>query len=340
MPEIKIDKKKINNQSYKVYIIAEAGLGHFSSLNNAKKLVDLAARSGADAVKFQAYKTEQLISKDFRKWFVRYKKKEVNLNFFKIIKSYCKKKNITFLLTPHTEEAIKWIKELDLPAIKIGSGEIGNFKLLNEVIKLKKPLIVSTGMHDYNDLLNLKKFFSKKKFKKIIFLKCRTVYPTLDKEVNLSNFNKFNNIFKNYIVGYSDHSDNDLAIVGSIFFGARVVEKHISIKFNIKNAQDWKVSFNLKEMTNFVEKVRRIEKIMGDKNIFVTKSEKNSKIWASKSIFTRKKIQKNQKIKINDIKLLRPGNGIPAKFFFNILGKKVKKNLNKNIKLEFNDIKK
>ena len=134
--------------------------------------------------------------------------------------------------------------------------------------------------------------------------------------MNLSNFNKFNNIFKNYIVGYSDHSNNDLAIIGSIFFGARVVEKHISIKFNIKNAQDWKVSFNLKEMTNFVKKVRRIEKIMGDQNIFVTKSEKNSKIWASKSIFTRKKIQKNQKIKINDIKLLRPGNGIPAKFFF------------------------
>ena len=339
MYAITIGSKKISVANNKVYIIAEAGVAHFGSLRLAKKLVDLAKSSGADAVKFQAYITKEFISENYKKWFNRYKSKEVDLKFLSKVNDYCRKKKIQFLLTPHSESTIDWIKKLKIPAIKIGSGEIGNFLYLDKVLKLNKPLIISTGMHNKLELIKLKKFFFKKKFNKVIFLKCKTSYPTKDNDVNLLNFNIFKKIFENFFVGYSDHTNHDLALIGSIFLGAKIVEKHISIKFNIKNAQDWKVSFNKLQMIRMVNNVRRIEKLLGKKNTFLATSELNSKIWASKSIYSKKNLNRNQIITKNDLKLLRPGNGIPASYYYKIIGSKTKKKIKKNIKLKFSEIK-
>ena len=306
MVDININKHKISKNSNQVYIIAEAGLGHFGSFKNAKKLVDLAKKSGANAVKFQAYITKDLIHKEFKKWFKRYKTKEVNFEFFYKLNNYCKQKKIQMLLTPHTESVLEWIKKLKLPLVKIGSGEIGNFYFLNKVLNLKKPIIISTGMHEKNDLIRLKNFFKKKKFRKVIFLKCQSTYPSKDIDINFKNFYEFRNIFKDFHIGYSDHSKDDMSIIGAVFNGAKVIEKHISIKFNVPNAQDWKVSFNENLMVMMVKKIRRIEKILGSKNIFVSKNEKKSKIWATKSIFSNKRIEKNSALKESDFSLLRP----------------------------------
>ena len=327
----------INNK--RTFVIAEAGIGHFGSLNLAKKLVLLAKKSGADAIKFQAYRTEDLIDKNFSKWFKRYKSKEVDFNFYSKVKDFCKKHKIIFLLTPHTDSVLNWIEKLKIPIIKIGSGEIGNFEFLKKVIKLNKTMIVSTGMHDKLDLINLKNFFKKNKFHKVIFLKCNTTYPSKNENINLKNFLEFKKIFKDYYVGYSDHTNHDLAIIGSIFYGAKVIEKHISVLFNVKNAQDWKVSFDLKKMQKLVLKIREIEIIKGKKNIFLTNIEKKSKIWASKSIYTKKEIKKNSKIKKSDLIFLRPGNGLSVKFYNKILGKTSKYKLKKNKKVNFNDFK-
>jgi len=328
-----IDKKK-------TFIIAEAGIGHFGSFKIAKKLVLLAKKSGADAVKFQAYKTEDLIDKNFKEWFKRYKIKEVDLSFYIKVKNFCNKQKIVFLLTPHTESVLDWMKILKIPIVKIGSGEIGNFEFLKKVMKLNKTMIVSTGMHSKEDLTNLKSFFQKNKFNKVIFLKCNTTYPSKDENINLKNFLEFKKIFKNYSIGYSDHTNHDLAIIGSVFYGAKVVEKHISVLFKIKNAQDWRVSFDLDKMRELVSKIRKIESIMGNQNIFSTNAEKKSKIWASKSLYTNKIIPKNKSIKKTDLIFLRPGNGIPVKFINKILNKPVKYRLENNKKISFNDFKK
>lgn len=324
-------KKNLNIvKNHRVFIIAEAGISHFGSLRKAKKLVDLAKNSFADAVKFQAYHTEELINPNFKNWFKRYKIKEADYEFYQKVKKYCDKKKIEFMLTPHTESVINWIKKLNCKKIKIGSGEIGNFSFLKKISKLKKPIIYSTGMHDYSDLIKLKKFCNSNNIKNISFLKCRTTYPTKDEDVNLRNFISFKEIFKNFTVGYSDHTDNDLAIYGSVFLGAKIIEKHISNEFNIKNAQDWKVSFDLVKMTKMVANIRRIEKILGDKNVFATKKEIKSKLWASRSIFAFKNIKKGEKFSHQNIKLLRPGNGLSPSELKKILGKKSKKNIFKN----------
>jgi len=336
---LKIGKKLISTEKNSIYIIAEAGIGHFGSLLLAKKLVNLAKDSGADAIKFQAYLTEDLISKNYKKWFKRYKSKEVDLVFFKKIHNYCKKKSIEFLLTPHTESVFNWVKKLNLSAIKVGSGEIGNFGFLDKLMNMNKPLIISTGMHSLEDLKKLKNFVIKKRFKKICFLKCRTVYPTKDKDVHLNNFLKFKNFFKNYLVGYSDHTNHDLAIMGSVFFGAKIIEKHISIKFNVKNAQDWKVSFNSQQMKEMNFKLRRIENILGNPKLFVTSSELKSKIWATRSWHSCKNIKKNQILNKSNLIALRPGNGIAVSDYDKILGKKIKKNILSKKKILLDDLK-
>ena len=109
-------------------------------------------------------------------------------------------------------------------------------------------------MHDLNDLKKLLSFFQINNYNKVSFLRCITRYPTKNNEVNLSSFKQFRKIFKKYEVGYSDHSDNDLGILGSIVLGAKIIEKHIATKFNVPNTQDWKVSYDLKKMKSLVKK--------------------------------------------------------------------------------------
>lgn len=336
--KIKIGKKIISSNNNKVFIIAEAGVSHFGSLKKAKKLIDFAKNAGADAVKFQAYITEELIYKNYKDWFKRYKVKEVDYNFFLKLKLYAKKKNIIFLCTPHTETAITWVDKLNVPAIKVGSGELGNFEFLNKIIKLKKPIIISTGMHTEKDMLNLKKYFLKKKKKDVCFLNCITQYPTENSSINLINFKKFKKIFKNFLVGYSDHTNHDIAIIGSIVLGARIIEKHISLDFNIKNAQDWKVSFDYKRFHMMVKNIRIMEKILGKYNDFLTPFEKKSKIWATKSIFSSKNIKKGEKYKKENLTFKRPGVYIPVKYLGSVLGKKSKSFIKKDTPIKISEI--
>ena len=224
-----------------------------------------------------------------------------------------------------------------MPIIKVGSGELGNFEFLERIIKLKKPMIVSTGMHNQNELKNLLSFFQTKKYNKVSFLRCITRYPTKNDEVNLSSFKKFKKIFKKYEVGYSDHSDNELAILGAVVLGAKIIEKHIALEFNIPNTQDWKVSYDLKKMRNLVKKIRDLEIILGNEKIIISKKEKKSKDWATKSIFIRKNINKGNILKKDDLCCKRPGIYIPSSELKRIINKRAKTKLKKGSALKLND---
>jgi N,N'-diacetyllegionaminate synthase len=330
----KFGNTKINPES-KTYIIAEAGVSHFGSLKKAYKLVDLAKFAGADAVKFQAYITEELIDKKFKSWFKRYKSKEVNFDFFEKIQLYCEKKKITFLCTPHSNTAIKWVQKLNIPVIKIGSGELKNYDFLQRVISLNKPIIVSTGMHDVNDLKNLDIFFKKKNFKKVIFLKCTSVYPSKYDLLNLRNLELFKKIFNNAVIGYSDHTAEDLSCIVAASLNYKIIEKHISLDFNVKNAQDWKVSLDKFGLRQMIEKIKLIDKIKGSANLKLSIKEKKNKIWATKSLYYKKFFDKGHKIKYEDIDIKRPGNGIKPDNINKILGKMIKKKLiSKKVKLQ------
>ncbi len=318
-------KKKILGN--KVYIIAEAGVAHFGSLKKAKKLVDLAANSGADAVKFQSYITKDFIYHKFEQWFNRYKEKEVDFSFLKNVREYCKKKKIEFLCTPHTESTLTWIKKLNVPFIKVGSGELGNFEFLKKIIKQKKHIILSTGMHTKKDMINLKNFFLEQKYYNVSFLRCISSYPTNNEDINLESFNQFKKIFKDFNIGYSDHTNHDLAILGVVALGAKIIEKHIALDFNVKNAQDWKVSFNESKFRDMVKKIRLLEKIMGNKHISISKEEKKSIKWATKGIYAKKNIRKNIRFNLQNTCAKRPNNGVNVRLYTELLKKKSKSNI-------------
>lgn len=332
--KIKIGKRLLSNNS-KTYVIAEAGVAHLGNFDLAKKLVDIAVESKADAVKFQAYITDELIDRKYLSWYKKYKIKEVDFNFLKKIKKYCDKKKIEFLCTPHSNSAIEWIEKLKVKAIKVGSGELGNFQFLNKICNLNLPVIISLGMHNKEDIKRLKKFLKNKKNKKIIFLNCCTSYPANPAQINLNKIHYIKKIFNNALVGYSDHTNDDVAILSSVLMGAKIVEKHISVIFNDKKTQDWKVSFDKNDFSKMIDRIRSLEKMLNNSN-FIGKTEERQKIWATRSIFSNNYIKKHTKVKQKDLYFLRPGNGIRVSKYKSLLGKISKINIKNKTKLKIN----
>jgi N-acetylneuraminate synthase len=176
-------------------------------------------------------------------------------------------------------------------------------------------------------MITLKNFFLKHRYYNVSFLRCISSYPTSNEDINLESFNQFKKIFKDFNTGYSDHTNHDLAILGAVTLGAKIIEKHIALDFNIKNAQDWKVSFNELKFKDMVKKIRLLEKIMGKKHIFISKEEKKSIKWATKGIYAKKNIKKSSKFNLQNTCAKRPNNGVSVRSYAELLRKKSKSNI-------------
>ena len=191
------------------FLIAEAGINHNGKVKTALKLVDVAKKSGASAIKFQTYITEKRIKKKYKKIFDILKKCELKFNDFKIINDYCKHKKIDFFSTPFDNESVKFLDSLNVKLFKIASFDIGNYELINEILKTNKPTIVSTGMASLKEIDKIYSKFKKKKID-LALLHCISSYPNKDDSSYLSNINFLKNRFKCEI-GISDHT-NDIKI--------------------------------------------------------------------------------------------------------------------------------
>lgn len=333
----KVGKKLIKNNS-KPFIIAEAGVSHFGSLEKAFKLVDLAYNSGASAIKFQHFKTDNFISKKFKKWHKRMLSRELKDEEIFKLAIYSKKK-INFLCTAHDLPTLDFlVKKIKIKAIKIGSGELMNDEYLKFVSKQVLPTFFSTGMHTEEQIKRSINILKSGILKKIAVLHCVTNYPTKYEDVNLNYMTVIRNYF-NGPVGYSDHTFGYKAPLVAVSLGASIIEKHISLDFNIKNAQDWKVSLNQKEFKEFTNLVDDIFKIIGSKKKIISKNEKKSIIWATKSLHTSKILKKGSKIKNEDLIMLRPGNGLPFLYKKKFLGRIVRHDLKKNLLIKLKHVK-
>lgn len=323
--KFKIGKITVPSKNIPI-VIAEAGVNHFGNFQKMKKLIDLASDAGADIFKTQFFITDELISSLNKDWYKRMLSKEVNIEFIANAKSYAEKKGLLFLCTPHDEKSFFLLKKLNLLAYKIGSGEKGNFKFLDLVSKDKKPLIISTGMHSMNEVESLLNFLSKRKLEKVCILHCISSYPSPLAELNLLNIRTMIEKFK-IPVGYSDHCSSFLPSYIAISMGACIIEKHITIDYNIPNAQDWKVSAGPTNFKNFVKEVKSINLIIGNAEKKIRKCELPTTKWALKRIISKKDICKNKIISINDICLKRIDRGIDSSEFNEIIGKKIKKSV-------------
>lgn len=280
------------------FIIAEAGVNHNGRLDLAKKLVDAAALAGADAVKFQTAKAENVVVgslgiPDYAKknigknitQLAMIKKFELPYDDFIVLHDYCEKKGIIFLSTPHSIDAIDFLDKL-VPAFKIGSGDINNIPALQRAAKKKKPIILGTGMSTMQEVKDAISAIRSEKNNKIIALHCTTNYPCPLEEVNLRAMITMQNEL-DCLVGYSDHTLGMIVPLMAVSLGAVVLEKHFTLNRNF-SGPDHKASMTPRELHTMVQEIRKIETALGSYEKTPTNSEKKIMRFVRKSIVAKK----------------------------------------------------
>lgn len=333
---------KVNNikigEGQKTFIIAEIGINHQGSFEKCKKLIKAAHLSGANAAKIQLINENESYNHK-TKSFKEFKNKSFSLTQLKKLKRYSDKIGIIFFATPGDIFSLKKIIKCKIKIIKISSGLSNNFPLIREAIKYRIPLFISTGMSDNKDLKELKYFLKKYKYKKIVIMKCVSLYPTKSKLLNLKTILKLKKFF-DYNIGYSDHSLGELGPISSVPLGACVLEKHFTLNKNIVGA-DHKISMEPKEFKSMVEKIREIEEILGKSNNTINKKVLITRNKNLRYLTSKNEILKNERFSLNNISFKRYNNlnkGLSPKFFFKIEGKKAKINIKKDSPIKLSDI--
>ncbi|NQY21386.1 MAG: N-acetylneuraminate synthase [Campylobacteraceae bacterium] len=319
----------------KVFIIAEAGVNHNGSTELAKKLIDVAAESGADAVKFQTFKAENLVSKNAEKaqyqkettsnkesQFEMLKKLELDVSTHKELISYCKDKNIMFLSTPFDHDSIDLLNKLGLEIFKIPSGEITNLPYLRHIGKLNKRVILSTGMSDIGEIEDALDILIEAGTKKdkITVLHANTMYPTPMEDVNLKAMITIGNTF-DISYGYSDHTLGIEVDIAAVAMGASCIEKHFTLDKTMQGP-DHKASLEPKELIEMVKAIRNIELALGSSIKKASKSEKINMSIVRKSIIAKKDIKIGEVFTSDNLSIKRPGTGINPMRWDELIGSK------------------
>jgi len=317
----------------RIKIIAEAGINHNGKIELAKKLIDVAADAGSDIVKFQTSIPELSLSKYGSKadyMLSRTKKKESALEMFKKIhlplqnfaelKKYSEMKGIRFMSTPFEIETIRFLNSIDVDAFKIPSSEITDLTYLREVGGSKKEVIMSTGMSYLSEIKKAIEVLtlSGTKKEKITVLHCNSQYPTPYEDVNLNAMLTIKNELE-VDVGYSDHTLGIEVPIAVTVLGGRYIEKHITLDRNLPGP-DHSMSLEPRELKIMIDSIKNIEKSMGDGIKCPSKSEEKNIINSRKSIVASKKITKGEILSVKNLTVKRPGLGISAIKWDEIVG--------------------
>lgn len=319
------------------YVIAEAGVAHFGDYGKALALVDLAADGGADAFKTQAFTTNSLISARLPEWRDRLRPKEVSFDFIAKMKQRCDQRGITFLCTAHDPSVLPWLDELDVPAYKVGSGERGNTPFLRELARRGKPMILSTGMYEEHHLGEALDAIAGEGLEELALLHCVTSYPTPSDQVNLRAMDRMRELFAGP-VGYSDHTQGHHIVLAAVARGASIIEKHITLDFNVPNAQDWKVSCGPDDFSAFVREIREVETVLGRSVKEVQPCEQEALNWALKSLVAARNLPAGTVLEPMHMLCKRPGDGLPPSRQAELLGKRLARPVDEDTALRLEDL--
>lgn len=339
MKRIRVGDKFIGEKE-PCFIIAEAGVNHNGDIKLAKKLVDAAIWAGADAVKFQTFKAEEVAAEGAQmaayqeknigkreSQVAMLKKLELGYDEFSELKTYCDKKGVIFLSTPHDASAVEILDPL-VPLFKVGSGDLTNFPLLKKLVGKGKPIILSTGMASMEEVEETVDFLKSLNLKDLILLHCTSVYPCPVEEVNLRTMETMQKKF-DFLVGYSDHTLGIEVSVAAVVLEAPVLEKHFTLDKNMEGP-DHKASLEPEELKELVRAVRNVEKAMGSAKKETTSSEREIKVVVRKSLVARVPISKGAVVEENMLTVKRPGSGIDPRRLVDVVGKKAKKDIKKD----------
>lgn len=319
-----------------VFIIAEAGVNHNGSFELAYKLVDAAKNAGVDCIKFQTFKSKNLVSHTAKK--AEYqkattgdssqqdmlKKLELSYDEFLALKDYCDQVGICFLSTPFDVDSIEFLNTINMPFWKIPSGEVTNLPYLLALAKTGKPVVMSTGMCEMEEIEAAIKVLRENGTKEIRLLHCNTEYPTPFEDVNLKAMQTMRDAF-GLEVGYSDHTKGIEVPVAAVALGATVIEKHFTLDCDMEGP-DHKASLEPDELAAMVKSIRHIELAIGSGDKIPSSSEKKNIAVARKSIVAKTSIKAGEAFTEENITVKRPGTGISPMRWFDVLGKVATRN--------------
>ncbi len=338
--QIIIANKKIANDSA-TFIIAEAGVNHNGDMKIARRLIDSAVEAGVDAVKFQTFRTENLILRNIEKapyqkqrsqvaesQFDMLKRLELSSTQMAELKQYCEEKGIIFLSTPFDRDSLEELEKLDVPAYKIAATDLTNIQFLRQIAEKQKPMILSAGMcylEEVEKALNVIKTVNRR----LILLQCTANYPIKDEEANIGIVRVFQEKF-DVVTGYSDHSAGVGAAPFAVALGARVIEKHFTLDRNM-DGPDHKASVTPEELKELVRDIRRVEAYIGNGIKLPTLSEQGTRRALQKCLVASCKICKGEFFTNENIVAKRTnGEGISALYIDEVTGKLAEKDYDKD----------
>ena len=303
-------------------------------------MISSAKLAGADAVKFQSFRTDEFMSnkniiysyeknKQKENMYQMFKRLEFKDNWYALLNSFCKKKKIDFLTSVADEDSLNKYLSINPKKIKIASEDLINYKLLKKISKTKKKIILSTGMADDSEIKAALRLFKNKK--KITLLHCVSLYPTENKLANLMRIKSLQKKYK-VEIGYSDHTTGIDACIFAAVLGAKVIEKHFTINRNLPGP-DQKLSIEPKELKEMIKQIRSFYKMAGKGNILPSREELSARKKFRRSIVASTFVKKGTIFTKKMLVLKRPGTGLHPKHFNKLIGKKANKNYNKNQKI-------
>ena len=331
---LEINTKKIGEKN-PTYFIAEAGLNHNGQIDIARKMIDEAHNAGADAIKFQTYKSKNFLSES-SEYFDFFKNVELTYDDFENLKHHADKRGITFLSTPFDFESADFLEKIGISAFKIASSDLTNIPLIEHIAKMNLPMIISTGLGTLEEIDESVEVCNSIGNEKIAILHCVADYPANEEKANLDALITMKNKYK-VPIGYSDNGESTIVDEVAVSLGADIIEKHFTLDKKM-DGPDHSFSILPTDMKQLITKFRLIEKIKGNGDKVPNDAEINNKIAIRKSITCSEPIKTGEIFSLENIAIKRPGDGIEPKFWGKIIGKKAIRNINKDEKISWDDI--
>lgn len=336
--QIKIGDKLIGLDR-PTFIIAEISGNHNQNFSRAKKIVEEACKSGVDAIKLQTYTADTLTINCDNKWFrvkgtnkewrgqtlySLYKKAYTPWGWQPKLQKIAKKYGVVLFSTPFDITAVDFLEKMKVPAYKVASFEIGDLELLKKIGSTKKPVIISRGMANLQEIKLAIKTLKNAGAPSVAVLHCVSSYPANPEEMNISTIPLLQKKL-GVIAGISDHNLDSAVTIGAVALGAKIVEKHVTLKRS-DGGPDAAFSLEPKELGSLVRAIRIVERSIGRPQLFPGKRESTNLIFR-RSLFVVKNVKRGDKLSSINVRCIRPGYGMPPKFLNKVLGKKFKKDV-------------
>ena len=335
---------KLAGETQTVYFVAEAGLNHGGSREKALAMVRAAKWAGADAIKFQTFKTEKLTSsrraelthtkgKDLSELF---KKLELDFDSFRSLHREANRLGIEFLSTPFDEESADFLAELGVGAYKIASGDITHRPLVTHIATKGKPILLSTGMSTPEEIEKAIDWIYTQQNHQVILLHCVSAYPPRPEELNLKSVEFLRDRF-GLPVGFSDHSDSTIGAIIAVSLGAQIIERHFMLDTR-GDIPDRAVSFDAKQLRSHIQELRAIGPILGQRDKVVTQTESQNITASRRALYAKRPIASGETISRDMLYALRPADGISPEFVDDVVGRKANSSIDENDPVQWDSI--